>query len=408
MRALYITGSCLIKNTSANMSHNGYIQGLIENGVDVDIIMAKDSWGETDPAFSLRTQARYYIYDSVSFKDLIKNKAKKGFDKTVIETNAQPDTANISAQKKTMNLRGLAKKIFYTLFPNDPLYPLEEKWLKTACRFKNNKEYDLVISNSSPAASHKLVSILKNKKSIKCKKWIQIWEDPWYYDLYGGHTKAQLEEEHRLLREGDVIYYVSPLTLMYQKRHFPDCAEKMNFIPLPAFDYTFEKQIRYTNDSFGYFGDYYTQTRNLEPFYKAAKKTGVHAYIIGDTNLKLQSDDRIKILSRITLDELSKYQKETYALVNLCNLKGGQIPGKIYHYSVTRHPILFILDGTDEEKEQIRKYFSKFDRYIFCDNDEDSIASSIQKIICTNGIENKPVEDFYPKSIIKQLLKETA
>lgn len=48
MKVLYITGSCLTKNTSANMSHNGYVQGLLENGAEVTILMANDSWGKTD------------------------------------------------------------------------------------------------------------------------------------------------------------------------------------------------------------------------------------------------------------------------------------------------------------------------------------------------------------------------
>lgn len=30
------------------MSHNAYVQGLLENGCDVDILMAKDSWGQQD------------------------------------------------------------------------------------------------------------------------------------------------------------------------------------------------------------------------------------------------------------------------------------------------------------------------------------------------------------------------
>ena len=48
MRVLYVVGSCLTKNTSANMSHNAYVQGLLENGCDVDILMAKDSGGQQD------------------------------------------------------------------------------------------------------------------------------------------------------------------------------------------------------------------------------------------------------------------------------------------------------------------------------------------------------------------------
>ena len=405
MKVLYVVGGCLTKNTSANMSHNGYVQGLLENEAEVDIIMADESWGETDPVFSKWNQANYYTYRSVSFKDALRKKVKESFIEIEAKTSGELFEKNIIVKNKP-NTRSVAKTIFYTLFPNDPLYPLEEKWLKTASKYKSGKEYDLVISNSSPAASHKLVSILKSKKAIRYKRWIQIWEDPWYYDLYGGHTEAQKEEEHKLLTEADRIYYVSPLTLNYQKFHFPDCSKKMFFIPLPAFDFACDYILDSEEDVFGYFGDYYSQTRNLEPFYKTAKKTGIHVFVIGDSNLNLISDERIHIIPRTTLDELSQYQKKTFALVNLCNLKGGQIPGKIYHYSVTKHPILFILDGTEGEKEQIRSFFSKYHRYVFCENDEQSITEAILEILKHKGKEEKPVDDFYPKNIIQKLIEE--
>ena len=35
MKVLYVTSACLTKNTSANMSHNGYVKGLIDNGNQV-------------------------------------------------------------------------------------------------------------------------------------------------------------------------------------------------------------------------------------------------------------------------------------------------------------------------------------------------------------------------------------
>ena len=400
MRVLYVTGSCLTKNTSANMSHNGYVQGLLENGAQVDIIMAKDSWGEPDPVFLNWDQAHYYIYGSESLKDRLRKKARSQF------TNHDSLNANELVKGKTndrnISVRSILKKLFYLLFPSDPLYPLEEKWLKNARHFKNNEEYDIVISNSSPAAGHKLVSVLRNKNRVKYDKWVQIWEDPWFYDLYGGHTQAQKEEEHELLKQADLIYYVSPLTLMYQKRYFPDCSNKMCFIPLPAFDFVKEDPSVYKEDTFGYFGDYFSQTRDLLPFYKAAKKAEIKTYIIGDSDLDLSSGEKIKVMSRMTLKELAVYQNKTKVLVHLCNLKGGQIPGKIYHYSITAHPILFILDGNKEEKEEIFRFFSKYDRYVFCENEEDSIEEAIKEVL--NHKEERPVEDFYPKNIVKELI----
>ena len=46
------------------MSHNGYVQGLLENGCQVDILMAVDSWGQTDDLLPHWEDAKYYCYPS--------------------------------------------------------------------------------------------------------------------------------------------------------------------------------------------------------------------------------------------------------------------------------------------------------------------------------------------------------
>ena len=60
MRVLYVTGACLTKNTSANMSHNSYLQGLIENGAMVEVVMAKDGWGSEDNKLPKFKDITYY------------------------------------------------------------------------------------------------------------------------------------------------------------------------------------------------------------------------------------------------------------------------------------------------------------------------------------------------------------
>ena len=64
----------------------------------------------------------------------------------------------------------------------------------------------------------------------------------------------------------------------------------------------------------------------------------------------------------------------------MCNLKGGQIPGKIYQYSATNKKILFILDGSESEISVLENYFKKFNRYIFCKNNVVDIEFAIKEI----------------------------
>ena len=415
MNVLYITASCLTKNTSANMSHNSFLQGFIENGAEVDVIMAKDSWGEEDNKLPKFNNATYYEYESVSFsdrlRDIIKHFLPIAGKVQVHENNKNVGVGDNSPlksfNKRAFSYRDYAKKLFYSIFKPDRIYPQNVIWLKKASKFKSRKYYDLVVSNSSPAASHKLVTLLKETRHIQYKRWIQIWEDPWFFDLYGGQDDKIKEEEHSLLLNAEKIYYVSPLTMYYQKIFFSDSANKMGCIPLPYLK--FGKGDFYQTDtiSFGYFGDYYSHTRNLIPFYQALSLIKAKGYIYGDSDLSLNCTENIIVSGRVTLEVLEEVQNKTAILVHLCNLGGGQIPGKIYHYSATEKPILFILDGTSDEKRVLKDYFSKYNRYVFCDNNIDSILRAMSEMI--DNYKNSKgfvVEQFSPKVIVSDLIKE--
>ena len=410
MRVLYVTGACLFNNTSANMSHNAYVQGLIENGVELHIIMASDSWGERDNMFPAFESAHYYIYGSVSIADRIKSLGKRiipSHGNSVKPESSSDKSGNVADKSvRRRSFREGVKKLFYLCFKQDPLYPLHKTWLRNSSKFKSDKEYDLVVSNSSPSASHRLVADLLDKRRVTTKRWVQIWEDPWYYDLYTSKTDIILNEEHDLLRRAQEILYVSPLTLKYQMEYFPDCADKMGVIPLPAFSFSDALANESGEVSFGYFGDYYSHVRNLQPFYDALAESGMRGYIYGDTDLRLASTDMIDVSGRVTLDILGAIQDKTSVLVHLSNLRGGQIPGKIYHYSATAKPIIFILDGTEEEQRLLKEYFRKFDRFVFCKNEKEDLARVMALLSDkSNLVRCQPVKDFMPKIVVKGILK---
>lgn len=81
-------------------------------------------------------------------------------------------------------------------------------------------------------------------------------------------------------------------------------------------------------------------------------------------------------------------------------MSGSQIPGKIYQYSGTNKPVLFILDG---EIEQVKEQFSKYERYYFAVNNELEIEKSITEISNLN-CDYKPVSDFSKKKISENIL----
>lgn len=384
------------------MSHNAFIKGFIDNGCQVEIIMANDSWGEEDSALPKFQDVTYFEYNAVALTDKLRKNARNVIQPAAVNNNSLE--SSITHRSFKQRLRQTAKSVFYSMVKIDPDYGRDVEWIKNASKFRKNQKYDLVVSNSSPAASHKLVQVLIEKKRIHTERWIQIWEDPWYHDLYGGRPESTEEEEHLLLRSASEVYYVSPLTLMYQKKYYPDCADKMKCVPLPYLEFAgSERNMNVEPDSFGYFGDYYSVTRNIKPFYDALVKSGYKGYINGDTDLSLDTTDKIRISGRVTLDVLSEIQNKTEVLVHLSNLNGGQIPGKIYHYSATTKPILFILDGTEEEKKILLEFFEKYNRYYFCENTVDSILETMQRIV-TEKKKYNPVEAFNPKNVTKQIL----
>ena len=403
LKILYIVGTCLTKNTSANMSHNAFVQGFLENNCQVDIIMKTDSWGASDNRLKKYEKAKYFEYDSVSFSERLRRKTRTVIQSEQISKSSEVES-NVTPSFK-QRIRGIGKSIFYKVFRNDPVYVNDAKWLKTAARFRSDSQYDIVVSNSSPAASHKLALKLITLGRIKTNRWIQIWEDPWFYDLYSNHLEAVRSEEHLLLQSASEIYYVSPLTCMYQKQLFNDCADKMKSISLPFLDYSDSAHMyAYENDSFGYFGDYYSITRNIIPFYEALVEGKYRGYIFGDNDLSLKSTDRIQVSERVTLDVLTTIQEKTEVLVHLSNLRGGQIPGKIYHYSATTKPILFILDGNEEEKSILREYFGKYDRFYFCENNKQSILEKMNLISRERERHWNPVDEFCPRNVVNKII----
>lgn len=204
------------------------------------------------------------------------------------------------------------------------------------------------------------------------------------------------------------ICYVSPLTLENQKKLYPESAHKMYWAPLP-FYYKNDEQGSTVNkyNNYGYFGDYAPASRDLAPFYAAAKNIGVNVNICGNPSNLFAQTDKITIYPRLQLGELKPIEDKTNVLVFLCNRKGGQIPGKIYQYSATYKTILFILDGTDEEKKVLKSYFEQFNRYIFCENTVEDIERAI-KLIENNdfgNVKNEPIDEFNPAKTIMKVLE---
>lgn len=402
MKVLIINGDCIQVNSSANLCHLAYIRGLVEAGYELSLLSADENGYFKDEAMVIPSSVKKFSYPGIGLYERL------SFMKKKIPASPKSDSAEsreLSAgnQKRLLSwMKGWLRSLY-------GVHGLYAVFRRKARRFRPPETYDFMISISSPASSHALALDLIRSGHVKCKNWIQIWEDPWYSDLYVTGRDAVFAEERRLLSAAEHICYVSPITLETQKRLFPEAAHKMFWQPLPAY-YTIEKTTQKPSDSlrYGYFGDYYPKARNLRPFYEAACKTGIPVSVCGDPSSLFQPTDHITIFPRLPLNKLHPIEETTDVLVYLCNREGGQIPGKIYQYAATNKTVLFILDGTEEEKRILREFFEPYHRFVFCENDIEGIEAAVEQIQKgeLGDVVNRPLTDFEPVKIINRILEE--
>ena len=405
MKVLVIIGDCITTNTSANLCHISYLQGLVKCGHQVTLISSEGSYKKDQSIVIPRGINKVFfpgmsLYEKLSINKKIhshNNSSQNGF---LVKENV----------KNRMSLKTkMLKRLKRLVLASYGVHGTYSTFVRKAKRYSSSVQYDYVISISTPVTSHVLAHQLLKNRRIKAKHWIQIWEDPWFGDAYGFNNKKSIfKEEKRILSLAEKVCYVSPLTLMYQKRRFPESAEKMYWEPVPSYYDTKNSNTDLGHDRYGYFGNYFSAARNLLPFYMAARKTGIKLNICGDSDIALEGTTTINIFPRMELEELKEIEEKTGVLVFLCNKKGGQIPGKIYQYSATNKTILFILDGSQDEKRVIKTYFRRFNRYVFCDNNEASIISAIKRIMSGDmtDVDNGSIKDFSPETIISNILED--
>lgn len=405
MKVLVINGDCITTNSSANLCHLAYIKGLVDSGYEVTLLSADGRDYVCDKSMVIPKEVKHYTYYGVSFYEKMSLKKKNNTGVNVSQiVEKDSDNKDIQSLKSVV-----IKKIKESLLSLYGVHGIYAKFVKKANKFKSDDEFDYVLSVSTPVTSHLIAHNLLKSKHITAKKWIQIWEDPWHSDAYGFNGKDKIyKEEKRLLSFAQRVCYVSPLTLANQKKLFPESADKMYWEPLPFYyKNTPTADCDYSINQYGYFGDYSPVARNLEPFYKAAECLKINVNICGRPDNLFNSTEKIKIYPRLNLEKLKPIEDKTNVLIFLCNKKGGQIPGKIYQYSATNKTILFILDGTDEEKKVIKEYFEPFNRYVFCENTVQDITRAINQIESNDlgNISNAPIDAFNPQTTIKKNLE---
>lgn len=405
---LILSGLNLRQNSSVCLANAAYIKGFLENEFNVVVIMPECDDADKDLSIKLPEGARYHEYARTSSLE------KKIAKKVKVDAYGESKTSSMSTTLKNALRRTLSrwKQMFLRITQKESFYKNSTYFInQTISRSKDfcDVYFDVIISLSSPVSTHFLAEQIIQRTKIKYGKWCQLWEDPWYYDLYTEKKPSIFKEEGRLLSKADVIEYVSPLTCFYQKKYFEEFANKMKWQFLPCYS-----EIQYIDRpigkcvKLGYFGEYVSTVRNIEPLAQAVHNLdGFELLACGNTDLDMKKYNHVITYGRVSLDKVDKYQEESDILVNISNLRGGQIPGKVYQYAGTTKPILFLLDGSEEEKKILLQNFSKYNRYIFCENTVDSITSCLLDFNShLSNVCNRPISAFSPKEIVSNIIND--
>lgn len=382
MKIAYVVARPLEINTSASLRNRAIINGLVELGHTVTLYCSK--YDSSHPNFDLS----------------IKSEAQKV---CFLEVGRAQKLQSIG---RNVNILNPVRKFIYKWKMDRSIYGDYSAFGKLEI-INHFEEYDLIISSSDPKSSHLLVYNELNK-ARKEVPWIQIWGDPFMTDITRKsiNNEQVFEEEKKLLSRATKIFYVSPLTLKKQRELFEIYSKKMFFVPIPftnekIFTNRNLKNIPYVK--FLYAGDYNSNVRYISPLVKYfSHPNNKHQLCIAGTgDIKKFNKEKIHLKGRVSYTEIEKLEEQTDVLVFLSNKKGNQIPGKIYQYSGTNKPILFINDG--EYKEQIQEYFDPIGRYFFCDNVISSIEKTVEEIIFSNQSFD-PVDEFKSKHIAKKII----
>lgn len=380
MKVLFVTLFPLENNTSVTISNYGILLGLQQLGHDVTILMPHASDTEVSIPYDV-SMFRIVRIEGMPFNLLRKAPAK---------------------QTLWFKIKRKFRKHFEYLDFTRPYL----KSVKSVCIL--NEHFDLIISTSDPKTSHVFVGKLI-KQGLSYDRWIQHWGDPMYGDITRSNSYPNWIIkcfERRIIKMADKVVYVSPFTADMLKSVHPQYKDKIEFVPLPCEELDADTLVN-TNTilKLVYLGDYSPSIRNILPLYDAVKEmSDVELTIAGISTLRLENTDSITVLPRIPQTQCHQLESEVDVLVTVCNLRGTQIPGKVYYAAASQKHMLVILDG--DEKDKLKEYVDSFGRYITCENNVESIRKALSDIRSRKDTTTYVVPSiFLPKNNVDEILR---
>lgn len=393
MKILYISSLILKKSSSASIRNTGLIKGLVENGIEVNIITIKypEELEDNYLKEEIKNIKKYFCELKILNKYLnLKN------------NNVKSKTENILSEKFSIKLKNLIKNFIKDIY----FFPdVDKEWIKELEKLNiNYNDYDLIISSSDTKTSHYIGE--KIKKQYPEILWFQIWGDPWGNDIgLKGLRKifAKLKEKN-LLEKADLIFYVSPFTLEEIKNRYKNLENKIKYLPRGFLEEVYKEKSEKREIIISYTG-VLNQNRNISNFiqlienYNVKNTPKIKLNIYGNVDNSILKDMKkflcVEYFGNISFEKIKNVYKQSDYLLFIDNGKNTtQIPGKIYDYLGTDNKIICLF----KEKNEIYKYFKKELELLVYQENEIDIASIL------SSSERSVDERFSNKIIAKRLI----
>lgn len=247
------------------------------------------------------------------------------------------------------------------------------------------------------------------RKHIKPKKYIQYWGDPLALSLItpeqiSWKRYAYLYIEKYLHSFADSVVYGTKPLFQSELSLFPKESDKLSYCDVCYSSHYNDFNKVYPNHTYGYLGNYYSNIRDICPLYSAFKQYDGKGklMIVGSGDIELKEKNNISVLDRIPQSSIHEIEKMIGIEICILNRIGTQIPGKLFYQTNTNKIILVLLDGP--KKSEIRDYLSSFNRFIFCENNEDSILKVLKEGFSKYNIDKSEMYRLSPAYVANSII----
>ena len=266
----------------------------------------------------------------------------------------------------------------------------------------------ILVSQSPSIDTALLCKLIVKQKSPK--KYVQYWGDPLALSLITpkefrlNRLPAFLVEHHLHQFADSIVYGTRPLYVA-QRELFRNTKDIKKFAYA---DVSYKPNNSYvrTNQNlvFGYLGNYYSKIRDIKPLYDSfCLDSNAQLVIYGQSDLALIERDNISIHNRVSQEEIEQIEKRIDVDICILNRIGTQIPGKLFYQTDTKKIIWVIIDGP--ESDAIVEYLREFGRFVFSENNTQSIINTLDIIKHNQYDSGRSVRDLLsPASVCKCII----